>query len=85
MRDVKDEVQEECHEELVEYGGIDADEEVFQIIGHALEYKVGESREDNTRPWRWTWLVGARLRRFESKAKSFEPVQRGQAGDHRLG
>jgi hypothetical protein len=69
MWNVKDEVEEESHVELVEYGSIDAGKEVFRIISHALKVKVGESGEDNACLWRWTWLVGARSRRFESKGK----------------
>jgi hypothetical protein len=80
---------EERDLQQVESRGIDPGHKVLQVFVDPFEPKLGESGKDRYRAsWRrWTsaFLVRTRLRGVESKDKSFEAGQQGEASDHRLG
>jgi hypothetical protein len=78
---------EENYVQVAESRGIDAGHNVIQIFTDSSELKMHESGKDRAcrRRRSLSFPIRVRLGGLESKGKSFEAGQRGEAGDHHLG
>jgi len=77
----------ESYSQAYELRSIDRVYNVLQIFAESCERKTGERGEESARGWRCmsSFPFRARSRQFEPKREKFEPCQRGDASDHRLG